>query len=60
MELKTCLNCQKTFEKRENENNFRYKLRKYCSQECYRQLMKRERKGWYSHNTWPKASENAA
>lgn len=53
MELKVCLNCKQTFEKRENENNYRYTRRKYCSQKCYKEYMKTNKMGWYSNGSWP-------
>jgi endogenous inhibitor of DNA gyrase (YacG/DUF329 family) len=47
METRTCQNCGKPIVKRENENNFRYKTRKYCSDECYHTYMREHKLGWY-------------
>ncbi len=47
MEQRYCQNCKKPIIKRENENNFRYKTRKYCSDTCYHEYMRVNKLGWY-------------
>lgn len=47
--MQTCLNCEQPFEMRENENKYRYTRRKYCSQDCYREYMKKNKLGWYGN-----------
>lgn len=48
MEQKICQNCNKPFPRRDNENNYRYTRRKYCSPSCYNQYMRKNKLGWYS------------
>lgn len=50
---KTCLQCQKPIVQRENENNYRYQRRKFCSQDCTHLYFRRNRVGWYSYFPTP-------
>lgn len=46
---KICLHCQEPIIQRDNENNYRYQRRKFCSQVCYNKYMRANKKGWYAH-----------
>lgn len=46
-EQRICQNCGELIIKRENENNFRYKTRKFCKDTCYHEYMRKNKLGWY-------------
>lgn len=46
---RTCLNCSNPIVQRENENNYRYQRRKYCSQKCTHLYFRKNRVGWYGY-----------
>jgi hypothetical protein len=46
-EVRQCQNCDGPIVKRENENNFRYKSRKFCKNDCYHEYMRKNKLGWH-------------
>lgn len=47
IEPRYCQNCKELIVQRTNENNFRYKTRKFCSDKCYHEYYKSNKLGWY-------------
>jgi uncharacterized protein with PIN domain len=46
-DMRVCMNCGGDIIKKEKENNFRYKQRKFCTDTCYHEYYKNNHLGWY-------------
>ena len=54
-----CLNCGKELTKKPTESNNRFAAKKYCSPNCSRMYMKKNKIGWFAPSTQaPKADFN--
>ena len=48
MKLHDCVNCSRPILKKSYESSNRYSSRKFCSQECSKTYMRKNRIGWFA------------